>query len=56
RKYAIIIIFVVAAILTPPDVLSQIMLAVPLMGLYELSILLIRWTSPKHEPQTPKPA
>lgn len=51
RKYAIIIIFVVAAILTPPDVLSQIMLAVPLMGLYELSILLIRWTSPKHEPK-----
>lgn len=42
RKYALILIFVMAAILTPPDVLSQIVLAVPLLGLYELTILLIR--------------
>jgi sec-independent protein translocase protein TatC len=41
RRYAIVIIFTIAAILTPPDVLSQIILAVPLLGLYELSILLI---------------
>lgn len=39
RKYAVLIIFVVAAIVTPPDVISQIMMAVPLMLLYELSIL-----------------
>ncbi len=42
RKYAIIATFVVAAFLTPPDVISQILLAVPILGLYELSILLIR--------------
>lgn len=42
RKYAIIIIFTVAAFLTPPDVISQILLAVPILGLYEISILLIR--------------
>lgn len=42
RKYAIIIIFIIAALLTPPDIISQIVLAVPLMGLYELSIFLIR--------------
>lgn len=42
RKYAIIIIFIVAAFLTPPDILSQILLAIPLMGLYESSIFLIR--------------
>ncbi len=42
RKYAIIIIFIVAAFLTPPDVISQILLAVPILGLYEISILLIR--------------
>ncbi len=42
RKYMIIVIFVVAAILTPPDILSQILLAVPLMALYELSIVMIR--------------
>lgn len=42
RKYAIVIIFTVAAILTPPDVLSQVTLAIPIMFLYELSIYLIR--------------
>ncbi len=42
RKYMIIVIFVVAAILTPPDILSQILLALPLMALYELSIVMIR--------------
>lgn len=38
RKYAILVIFVVAAILTPPDAVSQIMLALPLCLLYESSI------------------
>jgi len=39
RKYAILLFFVVAAILTPPDVITQIMMAVPLMVLYEISII-----------------
>jgi len=39
-RYAIVAIFVVAAILTPPDVLSQILLALPLLALYALSILI----------------
>jgi sec-independent protein translocase protein TatC len=39
RKYAILVIFIVAAILTPPDVVTQFMMAVPLMALYEISIL-----------------
>jgi len=38
RKYAIVIAFIAAAILTPPDVISQIGLAVPTMILYEISI------------------
>lgn len=42
RKYAIIAIFTVAAFITPPDVISQFMLAVPICGLYEISILLVR--------------
>ncbi len=54
RKYAVIITFVVAAFLTPPDVISQIMLAVPILGLYEVSILLIRSSS--KNVQTPDPA
>ena len=38
RKAVIILIFVVAAFITPPDIVSQIMVAVPMVGLYELSI------------------
>lgn len=44
RKYAILITFIVAAIVTPgPDVVSQILLGVPMMGLYELSIFASRY-------------
>jgi len=42
RKYAILLIFIFAAVMTPPDIISQIFMALPLMGLYELSILLSR--------------
>ena len=42
RKHAIIIILFLAAIITPPDVASQILVAIPLMGLYELSILIAK--------------
>ena len=38
RKFAILVIFIVAALLTPPDAFSQIMMALPLLALYELSI------------------
>ncbi len=38
RKYAVLLFFIVSAIITPPDVVSQIMMAVPLMFLYEISI------------------
>ncbi len=47
RKYAIVIAFVVAAVLTPPDPLSQIGLAVPALLLYEVSILLAGWVEKK---------
>ena len=39
RKYAILVFFAGAAILTPPDVVTQVMMALPLMVLYEISIL-----------------
>lgn len=42
RRYAIVIVFIIAAFLTPPDIISQTSLAIPLMALYEISILLIR--------------
>lgn len=40
RPYAIVAIFVIAAVITPPDVVSQIMIAIPMLGLYQLSILI----------------
>jgi sec-independent protein translocase protein TatC len=42
RKYALVIVFMVAAVLTPPDVISQIGLALPVLLLYEISILAVR--------------
>lgn len=53
RRYAIVLIFIVAAIITPPDIISQIALAIPLMILYEISILLIRRSSKKPNANTP---
>lgn len=44
RRYAIVIIAVVAAILTPPDVVSQILLALPMWALFEISILFMKKT------------
>ena len=43
RKVMIVIIFVLAAIITPPDIVSQIMVAIPMIGLYELSIALSKF-------------
>ena len=44
RRYAIVISAAVAAVLTPPDVVSMLMMLVPLYGLYEFAILAIRLT------------
>lgn len=48
-RYAIVIIFIVAAVLTPPDVLSQMLMAGPLCLLYGLSILIVKYTNPGKE-------
>ncbi|HET6469448.1 MAG TPA: twin-arginine translocase subunit TatC [Geminicoccaceae bacterium] len=47
RKYAIVGIFTVAAIITPPDVISQIGLGVPIILLYEISIVAVRMAEKK---------
>lgn len=49
RKYAIVVIFVLAAFLTPPDVISQIMLAVPVLAMYEISIWICIVVTKKRE-------
>ena len=49
RKYAIVVAFVAAAILTPPDVISQVLLAVPIIILYEISIVCAHFIEKKRE-------
>ncbi|MDO9351547.1 MAG: twin-arginine translocase subunit TatC [Deltaproteobacteria bacterium] len=50
RKYAILLIFIFAAVMTPPDFISQLLMAIPLMGLYELSIILSKIFGKKAKP------
>ena len=45
RRYAIVFIVIIAAILTPPDVVSQILLALPMWALFEISILFMKKTN-----------
>jgi sec-independent protein translocase protein TatC len=49
RSYFIVIAFVIAAIVTPPDVISQFMLAVPMILLYEFGIFMSRWITPREK-------
>ena len=49
RRYVIVIIFTIAAILTPPDPITQIGLAIPLLLLYELSIITVKFTEKKNK-------
>ncbi len=48
-KYAVLIIFVLAALLTPPDVLTQLLMAAPLIVLYGVSIYIVRAVNPHKE-------
>lgn len=43
RRYMIVLAFILGALLTPPDVLTQLLMAFPLMGLYEAAILYGKW-------------
>jgi sec-independent protein translocase protein TatC len=56
RRIAIVLIFLAAALLTPPDALSQILLAVPLLILFELSIQIVRITGKKRAEDTDREA
>ena len=63
RRYFIVVAFIIAAVLTPPDVLSQASLAVPLLALYEGSIIAVRIVEkraapprpPRHPPRARRP-
>jgi sec-independent protein translocase protein TatC len=47
RGYALVGIFVLAAIITPPDVVSQLLLAIPMYLLYEAGIIASKWITPR---------
>jgi len=49
RRYSIVIILIVAAILTPPDILSQVIVAIPLLILYELSIFIAAFVNKREK-------
>jgi sec-independent protein translocase protein TatC len=49
RSYFIVIAFIIAAIVTPPDVISQFMLAIPMILLYEFGIFMSRWITPREK-------
>ena len=51
RKFVILAVVVVAAFLTPPDVVSQIMLSIPILILFEVSLLICKVVKPKAEQQ-----
>src|SRR5437660_10104356 len=56
RPYVIVGAFVVAAVVTPPDVLSQFMLAVPMCLLYEAGLFFARFITARRSAATPEPA
>ena len=49
RKHALIVIMLVAAIITPPDLMTLILVTIPLYLLYEVSIRVVKWVEPKEE-------
>ena len=49
RKYAVVFSFIGAAIITPPDVISQVGLAIPIIALYEVSIFAVRAVEKKRK-------
>lgn len=46
RRYAVLVVFIVAALITPPEIYSQFLLAIPMLLLYELSILVAAFAAP----------
>jgi sec-independent protein translocase protein TatC len=55
RKYALLMAFVVGAVLTPPDVLTQFMMAVPLLVLYEVSVFVAKFAAKKKKEKAEAP-
>ena len=52
RKYALVIVLVLSAVITPPDIVSQIIVAIPVLILYEVSIIISKFMYKKEEEKT----
>ena len=55
RKFALVIVLILSAIITPPDIVSQIIVAIPILILYEVSIIISKIVSRKQQKQQLKP-
>jgi sec-independent protein translocase protein TatC len=56
RGYAIVGVFILAAVVTPPDVISQLMLAIPMVLLYEAGIIASQILAPRRRTGDDEPA
>ena len=54
RKYALVLVLILAAIITPPDIISQVIVAIPMVILYEVSIKISKFIIKKQEMETSK--
>jgi sec-independent protein translocase protein TatC len=55
RKYIFLIIVIISALLTPPDVISQILLAAPMIVLFEISVIFAKLISKRRTPPLETP-
>jgi sec-independent protein translocase protein TatC len=56
RKYALVLVLILAAIITPPDIISQVIVAIPMVILYELSIKISTFIIKKQKKEAEKEA
>ena len=49
RRHAVVVIFVLAAIITPPDAITQLLIGIPLIFLYEVAIRIVKRVEKKNE-------
>jgi sec-independent protein translocase protein TatC len=54
RKYALVMVLILAAIITPPDIISQVIVAIPMIILYEVSIKISKMIIRKEEKEKEK--
>lgn len=52
RKYALVLVLVLAAVITPPDIISQVIVAIPMIILYEVSIRISKFIVKKQKKES----